>query len=793
MSQFSLPGVQKQYKGSDFRGTAGLHSGESGSIPSGVVVFSELDRQQQAFNTAVSLLEQQYIAADASDTQAWQAATSNLSRQLNNVAQGVASRMAVAARWEGSVSSLQSGLSVSSTGVVSIPQSSGAVTIASVNADFATNEDYYTQIKATSWESLVLVHNLTTASETGLYCVSGGTLRKFSPFFSQLQDGALIFVNSGEKANTFWTIADPIVVVGTDVVIPLLIPFGAFTALQTEPNGFLSIAANQLNASLDGAYFVVVNGQLTMTPAFVSRVTALEAGLQAAQANISTLQTGLQSEVTTRTAADAAMQTAIDGKASAASLQTEISDRSAADTALQTAIDTKASVTALQAEVTARSGADAVLQTAIDGNATAIQSEVTARTAADATLQTAIDGKASTVDLQAEVTARTAADTALQTAIATNSTAIQSEVTARTAADAVLQTAIDGNATAIQSEVTARTAADTALQTAIATNSTAIQSEVTARTAADATLQTAIDAKASTVDLQAEVTARTAAEGLLAIDIAARTTAAQLYAAIANFTAYSHPIKSLTNGVFSTVGVVPMTTFYVPLSDSLDWGVDRYSESASPFVNVQMPIVSYVNANATGVSGYFAKLEFQHETQVPDGEVEIYLTRHYRADKTALTDYFTSSATAQNSGASSSPTALTRVSSYAVSHTGETQYASLDWASLNDANWETGVATSLSSGDCSIVIDLGSEKLIRKIQIAGGHLGGSFGDSLAQYLNNGHLEYSSNGGNWAPVGVIDGVTNTVGEYKEYTPNVAARYWRIRRTNWCATSAFVFYT
>ena len=691
MSQFSLPGVQKQYKGSDFRGTAGLHSGESGSIPSGVVVFSELDRQQQAFNTAVSLLEQQYIAADASDTQAWQAATSNLSRQLNNVAQGVASRMAVAARWEGSVSSLQSGLSVSSTGVVSIPQSSGAVTIASVNADFATNEDYYTQIKATSWESLVLVHNLTTASETGLYCVSGGTLRKFSPFFSQLQDGALIFVNSGEKANTFWTIADPIVVVGTDVVIPLLIPFGAFTALQTEPNGFLSIAANQLNASLDGAYFVVVNGQLTMTPAFVSRVTALEAGLQAAQANISTLQTGLQSEVTTRTAADAAMQTAIDGKASAASLQTEISDRSAADTALQTAIDTKASVTALQAEVTARSGADAVLQTAIDGNATAIQSEVTARTAADATLQTAIDGKA------------------------------------------------------------------------------------------------------STVDLQAEVTARTAAEGLLAIDIAARTTAAQLYAAIANFTAYSHPIKSLTNGVFSTVGVVPMTTFYVPLSDSLDWGVDRYSESASPFVNVQMPIVSYVNANATGVSGYFAKLEFQHETQVPDGEVEIYLTRHYRADKTALTDYFTSSATAQNSGASSSPTALTRVSSYAVSHTGETQYASLDWASLNDANWETGVATSLSSGDCSIVIDLGSEKLIRKIQIAGGHLGGSFGDSLAQYLNNGHLEYSSNGGNWAPVGVIDGVTNTVGEYKEYTPNVAARYWRIRRTNWCATSAFVFYT
>ena len=542
MSQFPLPGVQKQYKGSDFRGTSGLYAGESGSVASGVVVFSELDRQKQAFDAAVANLETSFRAADTSDTQAWQAATSNISRQLNNLAQGVANRLAVAVRWEGSVADLQSVMTVSSAGVASIPQATGAaVAIASVNADFATNEDYYAQVKAKSWESIVLIHNLTTASETGLYCVSGGILQKFSPFFSQLRDGALIFVDAGEKSNSFWSIADPTIVSENNVVIPLLIPFGAFTALQTEPNGFLSIAANQLNAALDGAYFVVVGGQLTMTPAFVARVTNLETGLQSAQANISTLQTGLQSETTARTSADATMQIAIDGKASTAALQAEVTARSGADTALQSAIDTKASGIALQAEGSARSSADGLLQTAIDGNSTAIQTEVTARTAADATLQTAI-----------------------------------------------------------------------------ATNSTAIQTEVTARTAAD---------------------------GLLAIDIAARTTAAQLHSAIADFTAYSHPIKALTNGVFNTVGGVPMTTFYVPLSDSLDWGVDRYSESAAPFTNVQMPIVSYVNANATGVSGFFVKLEFQSAMQVPNDTIEVYLTRHYRAGQTGIAFFLASAPT----------------------------------------------------------------------------------------------------------------------------------------------------
>ena len=369
-----------------------------------------------------------------------------------------------------------------------------------------------------------------------------------------MRDGALIFVDGGEKADTFWVISDPTIVSANDVVIPSLIPFGAVTELQTDPNGFLSIAANQLNAALDGDYFVVVNGALTMTPAFITRVTNLESGLSAAQTNISTLNTVLSQEIAARITADEAMTIALESKASAS----------------------------------------------------ALAAESTARTAADAALQTAVDSKASQADLATEVAARIAGDQSLANGLA-------AEVNERTAADAALQTAVDSKAS--QSDLTA---------------------EITARTAADAALQTAVDSKASQADLTAETTARTDADAQLALDIAARTTALQVYSAISNFAAYSHPIKTLTGGIFSTAGIVPITTFYVPLEDTLDWGIDRYSESAAPYINVEMPNVAFTNTNAAGVNGYFAKLEFQYHEQIPDGEIEIFLSRHYRSGQTPI-------------------------------------------------------------------------------------------------------------------------------------------------------------
>jgi hypothetical protein len=108
---------------------------------------------------------------------------------------------------------------------------------------------------------------------------------------------------------------------------------------------------------------------------------------------VSTLESGLASEITARASADTTLQSNIDAEASA---------RATADTALQTAINN---------EVTARSAADTTLQSNIDA-------EAAARAAADTTLQSNID---------AEATARAAADSNLQSSIGTLSSLTTTE------------------------------------------------------------------------------------------------------------------------------------------------------------------------------------------------------------------------------------------------------------------------------------------------------------------------------------------------------------------------------
>ena len=147
------------------------------------------------------------------------------------------------------------------------------------------------------------------------------------------------------------------------------------------------------------------------------------------------------------------------------------------------------------------------------------------------------------------------------------------------------------------------------------------------------------------------------------------------------------------------------------------------------------------------------------------------------------------SATVQNVGVP-----LTVVPSYTVSSVGDTPYGSMTYTALNDADSNTGFAIYTGGGGFSlIVVDLGSAKLIKKIQIAGGYLGGAFGASLAQFLNSGLLEYSSDSTTWTTFASIAGVVDTPGVYSEYAPNITAQYWRLRRSSWLATSAFVFYT
>ena len=175
----------------------------------------------------------------------------------------------------------------------------------------------------------------------------------------------------------------------------------------------------------------------------------------------------LNQEISDRTAADTALQTALTNETNARTsadttltnnLAQEVTDRTNADAALQTALDSEASTraaadtaqsTALAQEVTDRTNADAALQTALDAEAatraTADTNEAAARVAGD---------KAQADALAAEVTARTNADTSIRTDFAAADTSIRNDFAA---ADTALNSAL---MQAIANEATARAAAD---------------------------------------------------------------------------------------------------------------------------------------------------------------------------------------------------------------------------------------------------------------------------------------------------------------------------------------------
>ena len=204
------------------------------------------------------------------------------------------------------------------------------------------------------------------------------------------------------------------------------------------------------------------------------------------------------------------------------------------------------------------------------------------------------------------------------------------------------------------------------------------------------------------------------------------------------------------------------------------------------FANTSL-ITVYIN---DGFGNYLFGGNFTYTAGQAAGLITIRSTYYYPAGNYEVSG----TATVQNSGTEIDATGLTIVPSYTVTHTGDANYADLTWAALNDNDGYTGSATGTyysTSGDCSIVVDLGSPNLIKKIAIAGGYIYGSWGDYVAQYLNGGFLEYSNDGVGWTNYATIAGVTDS--GYKQYDPNITARYWRIRRTLWCATTAFQIYT
>ena len=172
----------------------------------------------------------------------------------------------------------------------------------------------------------------------------------------------------------------------------------------------------------------------------------------------------------------------------------------------------------------------------------------------------------------------------------------------------------------------------------------------------------------------------------------------------------------------------------------------------------------------------------------PAGTISINATFFYPAGNYQVQG----SATVQNTGSSTSPAGLTVVPIYTVTRTGTDLYTVLNYASLNDGDGNTGAGIG-SSGDCAIVVDLGSAKAIKSVWIAGGFLSEAWNSPIASYLNGGFLEYSSNGTTWTNHATIAGVTDALGEYKQYNLVITAQYWRLRRASYCATSAFILYT
>ena len=144
-------------------------------------------------------------------------------------------------------------------------------------------------------------------------------------------------------------------------------------------------------------------------------------------------------------------------------LTTEIADRSAADTLIQSNLDN---------EVTNRTAADGLLQSSID-------TEVTRATAAEATL---------TTNLAAEVTRASAAELAVQTNLAaevTRATAAEGTLTTNLAAEVTRATAAEGTLTTnLAAEVTRATAAEATL-TAGLSNLSGVTDASTARSNID--------------------------------------------------------------------------------------------------------------------------------------------------------------------------------------------------------------------------------------------------------------------------------------------------------------------
>ena len=113
------------------------------------------------------------------------------------------------------------------------------------------------------------------------------------------------------------------------------------------------------------------------------------------------------------------------------------------------------------------------------------------------------------------------------------------------------------------------------------------------------------------------------------------------------------------------------------------------------------------------------------------------------------------------------------------------------YASLTDLNGTTGAATNNTPSE-RIIATFPSPVLVTAVTVGGGQLP-NWG-SVAPYLNNRFLQYSTDGITWTDVLVFAGVTDSgVDQFKEFvlgTPIMAQR-WCVGKSGWTATTELRF--
>ena len=294
---------------------------------------------------------------------------------------------------------------------------------------------------------------------------------------------------------------------GDEVGVDLYTSGGLF--LTTDGSTADSTTAAQIAIKLDGATITRTAAGIKVADAQILRITTLESGLTTEisdrQAADKLVQSNLDAEVTNRTNADSLLQS---------NLNTEVSRATAAEGVL---------TTNLAAEVTRATAAE----TSIAAN---LATEVTRATAAESVL---------TTNLAAEVTRATNAETTLTTNLA-------AEVTRATAAETTLQANIN-------TEVTRATAAESVLTTNLA-------AEVTRATNAETTL---------TTNLAAEVTRATTAEASLQAGLANLSGVTDAVAARTNINVYS---TSEVDAAIANGGSIFVTEVLTVASDSITLG-----------------------------------------------------------------------------------------------------------------------------------------------------------------------------------------------------------------------------